>query len=65
MVNEFSEAALHQRELAKQKKAVGQCDHCGAFRLDGRPPEAHFTGCWIGLREAAQRRKAQKHEAAR
>jgi hypothetical protein len=25
--------------------AVGMCLVCGAFRLDGEPPRAHFTGC--------------------
>lgn len=26
----------------------GQCEACGAFRTDGRPVTAHFTGCEEG-----------------
>jgi hypothetical protein len=38
----------HQREKSKTREADGQCLGCGTFRLDGKPPTIHRTGCTLG-----------------
>lgn len=37
--------AAAQQELAKTSKAQGQCQSCGSYRLDGKPPFIHRQGC--------------------
>lgn len=37
--------ARDQQELAADGKAVGQCQSCGTYRLDGQPPILHHDGC--------------------
>jgi len=40
--------ALRQQQLADSRQAEGQCQMCGAFRLDGRPPTVHRYRCRSG-----------------
>jgi hypothetical protein len=37
--------AYSQQQLAEKSQAEGQCAHCGAYRLDGRPPVLHGMDC--------------------
>ncbi len=37
--------AADQQELAKDGTAIGQCQSCGSYRLDGQPPILHHPGC--------------------
>jgi hypothetical protein len=46
---EVVQVSAHQQQAAAtRREAVGQCQMCGAFRLDGGPPTVHRTGCPAG-----------------
>lgn len=34
-----------QEALAREGRAENQCEHCGSYRGDGRPPILHERGC--------------------
>lgn len=40
-----------QQAAASRGEAVNQCPECRAFRLDGKPPTVHRTGCTRSVKE--------------
>jgi hypothetical protein len=46
-----SQYAQQQQIDSRRGQADGQCLGCGAFRLDGEPPERHLNWCRHARRE--------------